>query len=238
MNVRKGKHRGIDMNSIKRQAGVSLVEAMIGIALSMIVVTSMVGLMGNSMGTATRIIEMSQLTDELRNTMSMLTRDIRRANYAPGMTYCYADSDCAINVASGMGDIHIEDNGGDESCVTFNLTRFEPDGSLTTDEAGGFQYRESSGVGRVEMWVGNGSPVCGAASNDWLPVTDDSFVDVTRFTVSDAESFDGTVTGEAGSTLTQRTRRIDVQIDGELILDREISRSIIDSIRVRNDYLN
>ena len=70
------------MNSFKKQAGVSLVEAMIALALSMIVVASMVAVMANSMGTATRIIEMSQLTDELRNSMSMMTRDVRRANYS------------------------------------------------------------------------------------------------------------------------------------------------------------
>ena len=68
---------------IRRQTGFSLIEAMISIALSMVVTSAMIVLMGNSMGTATRIIEMTQVTDELRNVISMMSRDVRRANYNP-----------------------------------------------------------------------------------------------------------------------------------------------------------
>ncbi len=67
---------------------------MIALALSLIVTSSMVVLMGNSMGSATRIIEMSQLTDELRNSMSMMSRDVRRANYNVNAIYCFANSEC------------------------------------------------------------------------------------------------------------------------------------------------
>jgi hypothetical protein len=68
------------MGRLRRQAGFTLMEAMISLALSLVVTSAMVALMANSLGTTSRIIQMSQLTDELRNTMSMLTRDIRRAN--------------------------------------------------------------------------------------------------------------------------------------------------------------
>ena len=40
---------------------------------------------------------MSQLTDELRNAMSMMSRDVRRANYNANNIYCYANSDCGID---------------------------------------------------------------------------------------------------------------------------------------------
>ena len=77
-----GKQRGmVSVAHLRYQAGVTLIETLIGLALSVIVTVSMVSLMANSMGSATRIIQMSQLTDELRNTMSMMSRDIRRANY-------------------------------------------------------------------------------------------------------------------------------------------------------------
>ena len=62
------------------QKGVTLVEAMISLSLSLIVTMGMVALMANSLGTANRIIQMSQLTDEMRNALSIMTRDVRRAN--------------------------------------------------------------------------------------------------------------------------------------------------------------
>ena len=226
------------MNSFKKQAGVTLIETMIGLALSMIVVGSMVGLMGNSMGTATRIIEMSQLTDELRNAMSMMTRDVRRANYSANAAYCYANSDCGLagGIAPQTGDITIVNN----TCFTYNLDR-DQDGDASENGAGGFRRvaDATTGVRRIEMWVGGNTPNCATGADaNWMAVTDDSFVDVTDFIVSDAESFSGTVTGEAGSTVTQRTRQINIQIAGELLLDNDITRRIEDTIKVRNDYLN
>lgn len=223
------------MNSFRKQAGVTLIEAMIALALSMIVVTSMVAVMSNSMGTATRIIEMSQLTDELRNSMSMMTRDVRRANYSANAAYCYANSDCGVagGIAPQTGDITIVNN----SCMTFNLDR-DQDGDASENGAGGFRRVVDGGVGRIEMWVGGNSPNCAATDNDWMAVTDDEFVDVTVFAIDDSASFAGTLVGEGGSTITQRTREINIQIEGQLLLDNDITRRIEDTIKVRNDYLN
>ena len=56
--------------------------------------------MANSLGTATRVIHMSQLTDELRNAMSMMTRDVRRANYSANGIFCYGNSNAVRQVPS------------------------------------------------------------------------------------------------------------------------------------------
>ena len=82
---------------------------MISLALSLIVTSAMVVLMANSMGTSTRIIQMSQLTDELRNAMSMMTRDVRRANYSANSIFCYGHSQCGFAGGNALqtGDIVI-----------------------------------------------------------------------------------------------------------------------------------
>ena len=94
------------------------------------------------------------------------------------------------------------------------------------------------GVGRIEMWVGGNTANCAATDTNWMAVTDDQFVDVTVFDIDDSASFAGTLTGEGGSTITQRTREINIQIEGQLLLDNTITRRIEDTIKVRNDYLN
>ena len=217
----------------RRQAGTTLMEAMISLALSLLVTTAMVTLMGNSMGSATRIIEMSQLTDELRNAMSMMSRDIRRANYNTNSIYCYANSDCGIDgSASQYADITIT---GD--CLVFGLDR-DWNGDSADDGPVAFRRVTPGGVGVIEMWVGDDAPTCAAASggDDWLPVTDPDFVDVTLFDVDDANSYSQTLTLKGGATLTQRTRDVVMQIEGRLILDNSITRRIEDRIKVRNDF--
>ena len=124
-----------------RQAGATLIELLIALALSLVVTTSMVVLMGNSMGSATRIIEMSQLTDELRNSMSMMSRDVRRANYNVNAIYCFANSDCGEGAdasAIQAENIKIEKDvisGGEtvDRCMVFGLDR-NWDGDANNDD--------------------------------------------------------------------------------------------------------
>lgn len=222
----------------RRQAGTTLMEAMISLALSLLVTTAMVTLMGNSMGSATRIIEMSQLTDELRNAMSMMSRDIRRANFNTNSIYCYANSDCGISggPAEQYADITVT-GAANNSCFVFGLDR-DWDGNSANDGPGAFRWATTGGVGVIEMWVGDGAPTCGALAggDDWLPVTDPDFVDVTVFDVDDANSYSQELTLKGGATLTQRTRDVVMQIEGRLILDNRITRRIEDRIKVRNDF--
>jgi len=216
-----------------RQAGATLLEAMISLALSLVVTTAMVALMVNSMGSATRITQMSQLTDELRNAMAMMTRDIRRANFSTNSIYCYANSDCGIDgSASQFADIAITGN----SCFVFGLDR-NWDGDASNDGPGAFRRVVNGGVGVIEMWTGSGAPNCGTAGNDWIPITDPDFVHVTNFNVDDGASYSEVLTQGGGTTLTQRIRRVQLQVSGELILDDTITRTVEDTITVRNDFL-
>jgi len=222
-----------------REKGVTLVEMLIGLALSLVVVSSMVGLMSNSLGTATRIIQMTQLSDELRNTMSMATRDLRRANYNANAYSCYANSDCGTDPLANvtMGAVTIENN----NCMIFQIDR-DQNGSAASYRAGGFRLSQDGGVGFVEMWVGaaNATPDCDdavGAGGNWIAMTDPEFVDITTFNIDDSDSITSDVTEEGGSTLNQTTRQILVQIEGSLILDNTITRGIEDTIKVRNDYL-
>ena len=211
-----------------------MIEAMIALALSAVVVASMVALMSNSLGTTTRIIEMSQLTDELRNTMSMMSRDIRRANYNANNLYCYGNSDCGSDgSATQGGDITI---GVSNDCFTFLLDR-DWDGDASNDDAGGFRRVTSNSIGLIEIWVGDSTPSCTATSTDWVPVTDPDLVDITTFTVNDDDSFTDTASGTGGTTATQRARHVQMILEGELRLDDSITRRIENSIRVRNDFL-
>jgi Tfp pilus assembly protein PilW len=228
--------------NIKQQAGVTLIETMIGLALSMVVVSSMVALMSNSLGSATRIIQMTQLSDELRNNMSMLTRDMRRANYNANAYQCYANSDCGadVNADVQVAGLTIESNIDNiSSCLIFNLDR-DQDGGADSYRAGGFRHIPGTS-GYLEMWVGvaTATPACGDApgADNWVAMTDPDFVNITTFWIDDSDSVTASMTEEGGSTLNQLTRQVSVEIKGKLILDPTITRHIEDTIKVRNDYV-
>ena len=196
----------------------------------------MVGLMSNSLGSASRIIQMSQLTDELRNTVSMMSRDVRRANYSTNSIYCYANSECGdptTGIAVQAADIDISV----AACLVFGLDR-DWDGNANNDGGGAFRRDtvvngHGITVGVMEMWTGTTVPSC-ADSTNWVAITDPEFVDITNFTATMPGTFDGSVEEDGGTTVTVRTRVVRLQIAGELVLDGTISRNIEDTIKVRN----
>lgn len=253
MNTRSRVKSSSVVNRGRHQAGFTLMETMISLALSLVVTSAMVVLMGNSLGTTTRIIQMTQLTDELRNTMSMLTRDIRRANYSANAAYCYANSDCGLGIdADATGDNQATQWGDIDTtvagCVRFALDRSGPDdvpdGDASNDPMGAFRLREvvqgDDVIGVIEMYVVTTPdvPDCSPTVTDgWVAVTDPDFVDITEFVVSDDDSFTGSIAGEAGATITQRSRQIQVELEGQLLRDDTISRRIEDIIKVRNDMI-
>ncbi|MDT8319694.1 MAG: prepilin-type N-terminal cleavage/methylation domain-containing protein [Xanthomonadales bacterium] len=228
-----------------RQRGVTLMEAMISLALSVVVTAAMVALMANSLGTASRIIQMSQLSDELRNTMSMLTRDVRRANYNPYAMYCYANPDCGLGADSSVTyspDLNVVSYQSND-CLIYFLERNPPNGTPGTLSGGGFRLAANAdNVGFIEMWAGDAAPGGNCAGDDdqWIAVTDPGFVDITTFAVDDdTESFTNTLPIEGGtSTLEQRARQVQIQIEGRLIRDGAITRRIEDTIKVRNDFIS
>jgi type II secretory pathway pseudopilin PulG len=231
------------------QRGATLIELMIGLALSLIVTSSMVALMGNSMGSATRIIQMTQLTDELRNSMSMLSRDVRRANYSSMAVRCYANPDCGTDGSTVHENIVF---GGDQ-CVIFNVDRDQdnfnhpgvaPGAIAFVDsdfQSGGFRrVQDVDEIGVIEMWVGDGSADCGddvlQPDDDWLELTDRNYVDIVDFSVV-PNTIETSILDEDGNGISQSTNAIKVVMEGALRIDDQITRRIEDTVKVRNDFI-
>lgn len=238
-----------------RQKGASLMETMIALALSAVVVSGMVMLMGNSVGTSNRVIQMTQLTDELRNTMNMMTRDVRRANYSATAVLCYGNPNCSdhdwsrqVNSGDALGDVVV-----DGECLLYQLDR-SLDGDATDDSKGGFRRMVVSGVGVMQMWVSDeaDAPSCDDAADvaGWMAISDPNIVDVKRFDIDDALSQEKSILQGGGATsFTQRQRQLTLSVEGELVLEQRmgwtqtendimVQRRVADMIRVRNDFLS
>lgn len=245
--MKKGRLR--EVSSRKRQAGLSLMEMLVGLALSVVVTTAMVVLMANSLGTATRVIHMSQLSDELRNAMSMMTRDLRRANYSANAIFCYGNSNCGAaggiaEQAGGLGFVDADGNSiDDDNCFTYTLDR-NHDGNANNDATGGFRRVAPAGVGIIEMWTGNGAPDCSdnAGATGWIELTDPRTVNVSAFVIDDDASITMDITENDTSTYTNRQRQILISLQGELVLEEAsgldmVTRTVEDIVYVRNDYI-
>ena len=172
----------------------------------------------------------------------MMSRDVRRSSYNANSMLCYANEDCGSDGAITLAaDITLVDLNSDSvnDCFTFLLDR-DHDGDSTEDNAGGFRRVTASGVGVIEMWTGDAGPDCtsAAGSAGWVQITNPENMDIFNFSVDDDLSYSQVILDDgAGNTITQRVRKVRMDIQGRLVLDNTISRHMEDIISVRNDLL-
>lgn len=218
-----------------RQAGFTLMEGVISMSISLVVTSAMVALMANSLGTTSRIVNMTKLSDDLRNTMQLMTRDVRRTSYNANAMLCYGNENCFTDGSVTLpGDIAISNS---NDCFTFLMDR-DHDGDSTENDAGGFRRREDGGVGVIEMWTGGNVPDCAEDDASWVQVTNPNSMDITAFNVDDNLSFTAEIFDDgAGTVISQKVRKLRLNIQAELVADDNVTREIEDVISVRNDLL-
>lgn len=226
--------------SNNRQVGASLMEVLVAMSISLIVTAAMIALMANSLSTTARIVKMTKLTDDLRVAMQMMTRDVRRSSFNSQAMQCYGNEDCATDGSVVLADdIEIVDG----NCFWFEMDRGF-NGDSTDDEAGGFRWRteEADGVplGWIEMYSGDTQPDCTEADGTagWVAITDPEDINITAFSVDDALSYTEVVLQDIhGTVISQKVRKIRMNLQGQLVMDPNIVRRMEDVISVRNNLI-
>jgi hypothetical protein len=219
------------MRSIKiRQTGASLMEVLIAMSISLVVTASMIALMANSLGTTGRIVKMTKLADDLRVTMQMVSRDVRRSNFNGRSLFCYGNDECALDdedapktVTDDEGNPLLDDEGNplilaaaidfkdfdndfidDDNCFAFQMDR-DLTGDASVAAAGGFRRVTDPllGVDVIEMWTG-GAPAPDESICDidagWVQITDPGVLEITDFSINDSLSYTEVIQTNADGT--------------------------------------
>ena len=233
-----------------RARGFSLMEVLIASALSLLVTLTMIALMGNSLGTTSRMIRMTKLSDDLRSALMLMSRDVRRSNYTADSINCFANPDCLEDGSVySPGDVQISEN---NQCFVYSLDRSQ-NADETVDAAGGFRRSEIGGIGVIEMWVGADESILGLADpcqedagadpSPWVAVTDVNDLNITNFSVDDDLSYTEVVLEDTeGNQYWQKVRKLRLSLTGRVIEDQfdeddpmRIERTVGDIIKLRNN---
>jgi len=220
----------------------TLIELLVAGVISLITVYAMVLVMSASLGSGTRTIQMSRLSQEMRSGLSIITRELRRANYHSDFLACYGNVDCLDEpIASDpslMRSSHIKpidlslDNTsvtGANDCLMFFYQR--PGQDLEDSYLAAFRIDDPSaaGLGRtLEMTrLLTDEPVDCAADDGWVEITDPEIIDVVSFRVSNAGfdvDRDGTVDYQGvitdtfnGGVDTLRVERLELTLVASLV---------------------
>lgn len=236
-----------------RQRGTTLVEILVAMLLSLIVSVTAVLALSSSLGLNHGAMQYTLLSNELRKSVQLMSRDVRRAGYTAGAQWCLANTLCqpgttislpeALNILDPLpliesielpAGLTLSDSG---DCFTFELDR-DQDATIGDGDYGGYRHTTVNGVGVLMTWMGQDAPSCASDSEFWVPVTNSAVINVNSFTVDDSASFDELVSTDIlGNSTSQRVRRILIRVSGELVADTDVNETIETTIDVRNDIL-
>lgn len=205
------------------QAGLSLVELLVGIAVGMFVVASAAMLVSTQLNDNRKLLLETQVQQDLRAAADIITRELRRSGYWPAAASFVWDAGAtpATNPYSA-----VTVTPGPPAEVGYRYAR-QP------SETGPFGFKQDGNVLKTLLGAGG-----------WQELTDGNTLRITalRITPRDGPAMrlpcpkvcpDGTE--NCWPTLT--VRELDVDIEGEAASDPSVRRSLNTAVRLRNDLV-
>lgn len=211
----------------KKQQGVTLVELLISMSISLVVIAGALGLFLAMIKNSRQALDAGRLDRELHSAMSLMIKDVRRAGFW-GNAQTSNNNPFAV---TGSTDLTIV--GG--NCMLFTYDA-NADGILPTisssydDERYG--YRLVGGA--LQFRPAGASYDCAAASNVWDNLTDPNATTITALSFTQNNNVID-IDGSGPGTATNTMRDITITLTGQLANDSTISKTITRTVRIYND---
>jgi prepilin-type N-terminal cleavage/methylation domain-containing protein len=233
-----------------RARGFSLVELMVALVAGLIVSAAVLAFFFSGMRSNAEFVQSTRLTQELRNTMDIMTRELSRAGYdqnalgflaqantspfAPVCIAAAATGDCVIFAYdSGVGTRGLMSTGGNFDLGEVRGIRFRQV-TFNGQTVGVIEYAKNSTTvkprcnGAIADYTTSYPPQCNGTSL-WCPLSDPAVVNITQLTLTN-----GQATAGSGTTLAL-VRDIGIDLRGQLASSTEFTRGMASSVHVRTD---
>jgi type IV pilus assembly protein PilW len=209
-------------------AGFSLVELLVGIAIGLVVATAMISFLMATSKASTQTLQTVRLEYELKSAINLIADDIRRAGF-------YASSrsmvDTGINSNPFMS-VSTDITTPNSSCILFSYD-LNSDGLLPSlgfaDSDERFGYRLSNQIIQSRATT-DANFSC--TSGSWENITNPNLIQVTNLTFSLTNT---TVALDSPSSGSIVLRQVLISATAALSSDPSVSRTMTSQVKVRND---
>lgn len=240
--------RKMPIKSLKLQRGMTLIELLVAGIVSLIAVSGMVLVMASTLGTSTQTIEMARLTHDMRTAMQIMTRELRRANYHENWLSCYGNTGCRtdLSITSHIDRINIGTSVVANDCLWFWYDRPQNGATaiaVTSETVSAFRRAvDGDGVGRLQMTTTRTDAAACGSSADWVDITDPNIIDVTAFTVDNADADLPSLSEEINSAGdTQNVEKISLVMTAQLTADPSVPtwiRGNVNATRTMDEFVS
>ncbi|WP_432696816.1 PilW family protein [Marinobacterium sp. YM272] len=218
------------MLRMKKQSGFSLIELMIALLLGLIVTGIAISMYVSTLGITRQTVTTMRLNQELRTTMDMMVRDIRRSGYWAAASL--AGSPYEDAVAGGLPVNLFDDFTATApttaSAATCVVLAYDYDGLGASDINKLIGYRLKDDAVEV-LWktsVITSGADCTGVSN-WQNLTDENSTVITGLVFEPLPS--------AASFASAAARSIKITLTGQSATDARLVKQLVEEVRVRND---
>lgn len=213
---------------LRRQAGMSLVELMVGVTVGLFVVAGAGMLAANQLTSNRKLLLETQLQQDMRSSVDIITRELRRASFSLGAeTWVWSP-----HTGSSPPIYQTIDNPTTNE-VGFNYDRGPGEVSAAIAFNFGFRYEPTYHVLQTRL-----------STAGWQDLTDRRTVKVTAFNITDASTPATKLTcpkvcadGTDACWPTHQVRQYLVTMTAEAVSDPAVVRTLSTVVRVRNDIV-
>jgi type IV pilus assembly protein PilW len=212
----------------RTQAGLSLVELMVGLAVGLLVVAAAGTVFSRHLAQQQRLGLHTQVQQDLRAAADLVARELRRAGHWPqaGQGVLAAGTAASAAMANPFATLSLQDDGQQASQLTYSYGR--PDGAGARQ--GGVRL---AGQALQVLMDGAG----------WQTLTDANTLRVTRFDVTlhrldlPLPCVQACPPDATACPPVQQQRAITVHISGQSAQDSSVQRSLNSHVKLRNDVV-
>ncbi len=208
----------------RKQAGLSLVELMVGMAVGMLVVAGAIMVVTTQLGDNRRLLLETQMQQDLRAAADIITRDLRRAGAWTDTARVGLWSATAAPQSNPYSDV-------------------SPDTAAAGQVDYGY-YRNASYPTEYGFRLNNTGVLQSLLGIGWQDLTDAGVMEVTTFTVTprngpalQSPCARACAGGGTACWPTVTVRELDVVIEAKSRIDDAVRRSLRTTVRLRNDLV-
>jgi len=230
--LRKRAENPAKINKIQ---GFTLLELLIGMALSLVLINGLMAVFAGTVRGSADSLRIAQLSQEMRAVMSVISSEIRRAGYWDAARN---NPTAQVGNINPHGVFRVFTAAGTQ-CVLYSYD----------DVAGGNHFRGFRIRNGAIEWRRSAAAFnnCNGANAQWSAITT-PVVNITAFTPSSVNSQCNNLTtggncdpcaggGWVNNDLLVYVRQIDLILTGNLTIDNQITLTLNDSVRVRNEEI-
>ena len=206
---------------LKKLAGGTLIELLVALAINVFLFAVIAVVFSDYLRDYNWQFRFNTLNQQMEMTMQVMANDIRRAGFNSDA------ADASSNPFTVTGSTDLTVTGG--NCLTFTydqrLTGTLPSISSSADDAR-YGFRLTNGA--IQSRPAGASFSCAASASAWENLTDPNIITITAlsFTIN-------TSSPPGASSILIRT--VTVSMTGRLVSDSTVTKTLTQTIRIRND---